>query len=123
LCDDDQHYSFVIDLGEVLLGRSRNDGMKAGERAKRTGLAIAGFIVGCGLGTGSQAVTGLWSLALPACLALMALAIAVAAKLDGSQAQPSSPSRPGSLGSRRPQGDGWARDPWSAPIVHGTRTR
>jgi hypothetical protein len=27
---------FVIDLGEVLLGRSRNDGVKAGERAKRT---------------------------------------------------------------------------------------
>src|SRR5215470_18882308 len=34
----------VVDLGEVLLGRSRNDGVKAGERAKRTGLAIAGFV-------------------------------------------------------------------------------
>ena len=77
---------FVIDLGEVLLGRGRKDGAKAGERAKRTGLAIAGFVVGCGLGAGCQAVTGLWSLALPAGLALVALAIAVAAKLDGSQA-------------------------------------
>ena len=56
---------FVIDLGEVLLGRSRNDGVKAGERAKRTALAIGGFVVGCGLGAGCQAVTGLWSLALP----------------------------------------------------------
>jgi uncharacterized membrane protein YoaK (UPF0700 family) len=91
---------FVIDLGEVLLGRSRNNGVKAGERAKRTGLAIAGFVVGCGLGAGCQAVTGLWSLVLPAGLALVALAIAVAAKLDGSQARP-----------------------WSAPIVDGTRTR
>jgi uncharacterized membrane protein YoaK (UPF0700 family) len=102
---------FVMDLGEVLLGRSRNDGVKAGERAKRTGLAIAGFVVGCGLGAGCQAVTGLWSLALPAGLALVALAIAVAAKLDGSQAQPLIPaSSRGSLGSRRPQGDGRARD-------------
>ena len=83
---------FVIDLGEVLLGRSRNDGVKAGERAKRTGLAIAGFVVGCGLGAGCQAITGLWSLALPAGLALVALAIAVAAKLNGSQAQPLIPA-------------------------------
>jgi uncharacterized membrane protein YoaK (UPF0700 family) len=95
---------FVIDLGEVLLGRSRNDGVKAGERAKRTGLAIAGFVVGCGLGAGCQAVTGLWSLALPAGLALVALVIAVAAKLDGSEAQPLIPaSSRGSTGSRRPQ--------------------
>src|SRR5438270_14100030 len=79
---------FVIDVGEVLLGRGRNDGVKAGERAKRTGLAIAGFIVGCGVGAGYQAVTGLWSPALPAGLALVALAIAVAAKLKGSQATP-----------------------------------
>jgi uncharacterized membrane protein YoaK (UPF0700 family) len=77
----------VIDLGEVLLGRSRNDAAKAGERAKRTGFAIAGFVVGCGLGAGCQAVIGLWSLALPAGLALVALAIAVAAKLDGSQSR------------------------------------
>ena len=99
----------VIDLGEVLLGRSRKDGVKAGERATRTALAIAGFVVGCGLGAGCQAATGLWSLALPAGLALVALAIAVAAKLDGSEAQPLIPaSSRGSLGSRRPQGDGRA---------------
>ena len=79
---------FVLDLGEVLIGRSRNDGVKAGERAKRSGLAIAGFVVGCGLGAGCQAVIGLWSLALPTGLALVALVIAVAAKLDGSQAHP-----------------------------------
>jgi uncharacterized membrane protein YoaK (UPF0700 family) len=115
---------FVIDLGEVLFGRSRNDGVKAGERAKRTGLAIAGFVVGCGLGALCQAVAGLWSLALPAGLALAALAIAVAAKLDGSQAQPLIPPRPE---------DHWEGvDPketarrgtaLSAPIVDGRRTR
>jgi uncharacterized membrane protein YoaK (UPF0700 family) len=82
---------FVMDLGEVLLGRSPNDGVKAGERARRTGLAIAGFVVGCGLGAWCQAVAGLWSLALPAGLALVALAMAVAAKLDGAQAHPLSP--------------------------------
>jgi Protein of unknown function (DUF1275) len=51
---------FVIDLGEVLLGPSRNR-VKAGERAKRKGFVIAGFVIGCGLGAGCQAVTGLWS--------------------------------------------------------------
>jgi len=90
--------------------------VKAGERAKRTGLAIAGFVVGCGLGAGCQAVTGLWSLALPAGLALVALVIAVGAKLDGSRAQPLIPAR-------RPKGDGRARDPWSARTVDGTRAR
>jgi uncharacterized membrane protein YoaK (UPF0700 family) len=75
---------FVMDLGEALLGRSRNDRLNAGGRARRTGLAIAGFIVGCGVGAGCQAVAGLWSLALPAGLALVALAMAVAAKLETS---------------------------------------
>jgi uncharacterized membrane protein YoaK (UPF0700 family) len=77
---------FVVDLGGILLGRSRNDRVKAGERAMRTGLAIAGFVVGCGLGAGFQSAAGLWSLALPAGLAFVALVIAVATKLDGSQA-------------------------------------
>lgn len=76
---------FVMDLGEVLLGRSPSDGVKAAARARRTGLAIASFIVGCGMGAGCQAVVGLWSLALPAGLALVAVAMAVAAKLDGAQ--------------------------------------
>jgi hypothetical protein len=65
--------------------------VKAGERAKQTGFVIAGFVIGCGLGAGCQAVTGLWSLALAAGLALVALAIAVAAKLDGSQTHPPHP--------------------------------
>jgi uncharacterized membrane protein YoaK (UPF0700 family) len=75
---------FVMDLGEAVLGRSRNDRLNAGERARRTGLAIAGFVVGCGVGAGCQAVAGLWSLALPAGLALVALAMGVTTKLDAS---------------------------------------
>src|SRR5205823_4534365 len=111
----------VIDIGEVLLGRSRNDGVKAGERAKRTSLVIAGFVIGCGLGAGCQAITGLWSLALPTGLALVALAIAVAAKLDGSQAYPlirasSRIAGKQSTPRRRPAGD-----PWSVTTIDGTR--
>jgi uncharacterized membrane protein YoaK (UPF0700 family) len=79
---------FVMDLGEMLLGGSSNDRAKAGERARRTGMAIAGFAVGCGLGAGCQAVAGLCSLVLPAGLALVALAMASAGGRDGTQAQP-----------------------------------
>jgi len=73
---------FVMDLGEVLLGRSPDDGVKAGERARRTGRLIASFVVGCGLGAGCQAVAGPWSLAVPTGLALVALAIAAPQPLD-----------------------------------------
>jgi len=65
----------VTDLGEVLFGQGGNDHAKAGERARRTGLVIAAFVVGCGLGAWCQALAGLWSLALPVGLALVALAI------------------------------------------------
>jgi uncharacterized membrane protein YoaK (UPF0700 family) len=68
----------VMDLGEFLLGRTPDDRLKAGERSRRTGLVIAGFIVGCGLGAGCQVIAGLWSLAMPAGLALVALVMAVA---------------------------------------------
>jgi uncharacterized membrane protein YoaK (UPF0700 family) len=78
---------FVIDLGQVLFARNSNDRAKAGERARRTGLAIAGFIAGCGLGAGCEAIAGLWSLMLPACLSLMALAIALGPDFDDAQSR------------------------------------
>jgi uncharacterized membrane protein YoaK (UPF0700 family) len=53
---------FMLDLG------------KARGRAMRTLPAIAGFTVGCGLGAACEAAVGLWSLALPTGLALLALA-------------------------------------------------
>jgi uncharacterized membrane protein YoaK (UPF0700 family) len=112
---------FVIDLVGVLLGHDRNNSAKAGERAKRTGLVIAGFVIGCGLGAGCEAVTGLWSLALPAGLALVALAIAVAARLDGSQVQPLIPASSRIAGNRLAPRRRPARDLWSAPTIDGTR--
>jgi uncharacterized membrane protein YoaK (UPF0700 family) len=66
---------FVVDLGEILLGRDPGSRAKAVERARRTGTAIAGFVVGAGLGASCQAHVGLWSLAMPTGLALAALAI------------------------------------------------
>jgi uncharacterized membrane protein YoaK (UPF0700 family) len=65
----------VLDLGEVWLGTNRGGRAKAVARARRTGVAIAGFVVGSGLGAWCQAHVGLWSLAVPTGLALVALAI------------------------------------------------
>jgi uncharacterized membrane protein YoaK (UPF0700 family) len=66
---------FVIDLGEVLLGTELGRRSKAVARAQRTGIAIVGFVVGSGLGAWCQAHLGLWSLTVPAGLALTALVI------------------------------------------------
>src|SRR5207245_10892599 len=66
---------FTMDLGELLLGRDPDEVAKARSRAKHTWPAIVGFTVGCGLGAACEAAVGLWSLALPAGLALLALAM------------------------------------------------
>ncbi len=66
---------FTMDVTEVLLGRDPGAVARARTRAKRAGQAIAGFAVGCGLGAVCEVTMGLWSLALPAGLALLALAI------------------------------------------------
>jgi uncharacterized membrane protein YoaK (UPF0700 family) len=67
---------FVVDLGEVWLGSDPSGRAKAVVRARRTGTAIAGFVIGACLGAWCQARLGLWSLAMPTGLALAALAIA-----------------------------------------------
>jgi uncharacterized membrane protein YoaK (UPF0700 family) len=72
---------FTMDVGEVLLGRDPDDVAKARSRAKHTWPAIVGFAVGCGLDAAFEAAVGLWSLALPVGLALLALAMGLAAKL------------------------------------------
>jgi len=64
----------VLDLGEVWLGRDPGGRAKALARARRTGVAIAGFVVGSCLGAWCQAHVGLWSLVVPTGLALAALA-------------------------------------------------
>jgi uncharacterized membrane protein YoaK (UPF0700 family) len=66
---------FAIAAGEMML-RGAPDRIKAARtRAARTWPAIAGFAIGCGIGAASEAALGMWSLILPACLALIALAI------------------------------------------------
>jgi uncharacterized membrane protein YoaK (UPF0700 family) len=92
----------TMDVGEVLVGRDRDDVAKARNRAKHTWPAVVGFVVGCGLGAWCEAVTGLGSLALPTGLGLFALLLGLATKLDKPQAQPpiaslvaeTSPQRP-----------------------------
>ena len=72
----------TMDLGDVLLARDPNDAAEARSRAKHTWPAVVGFALGCGLGAAGQAALGLWSLALPAGLALLALALGFSARLD-----------------------------------------
>jgi uncharacterized membrane protein YoaK (UPF0700 family) len=76
---------FTMDVAEVLLGREPDAVARARTRVKRTAQVIAGFAVGCGLGAIGEVKIGLWSLALPAGLALLALAIVLppAASLNG----------------------------------------
>jgi uncharacterized membrane protein YoaK (UPF0700 family) len=76
---------FVLDLGDAVLGRSSEARGKARERARPTGLATAGFLVGCILGAAAEATVGLASLVLPAGLALAALALGVAASLSSTR--------------------------------------
>jgi uncharacterized membrane protein YoaK (UPF0700 family) len=75
----------TMDLGEMLLERDPDAVARAHSRAKHTWPAIVGFTVGCGLGAACEAAVGLWSLALPAGLALLALAMGVAATLDSGR--------------------------------------
>ena len=66
---------FTMDVGEMLIGHERDDVARARSSAKHTWPTILGFTVGCGLGAMCEAAIGLWSLALPAGLALLALAM------------------------------------------------
>jgi uncharacterized membrane protein YoaK (UPF0700 family) len=75
---------FVIDVGTVLLGRNPHELSSARKRAKRAWPAIVGFAIGCGLGAVCEAAFGLQSLELPVGLALLALALGLSAKPDGS---------------------------------------
>jgi uncharacterized membrane protein YoaK (UPF0700 family) len=76
---------FMMDVGDVMLGRRPADVAKARDRAMRTWPAIVGFAVGCGLGAACEAAIGLRSLALPTGLALLAVAMGLAANLEGGR--------------------------------------
>jgi len=66
---------FMLDLGEVLVGRDRAKAAQARRRAMQTFPVILGFATGCVLGAAFEAAAGLWSLALPTGLALIAFGI------------------------------------------------
>ncbi len=76
---------FMMDVGEVILASDPDKVAKARIRAKNTWPPIVGFAVGCGLGAACEATVGLWSLALPASLAMLAFAMGFAVKLDGGE--------------------------------------
>ena len=69
---------FMLDLGGILVGGDQTEAAKARSRAMRTLPVIVGFATGCGLGAVCEAAAGLWSLALPTGLALLALAMGLA---------------------------------------------
>jgi len=71
---------FMMDLGDMLLARDADEMAKARNRAKHTWPALVGFTAGCGLGAACEATFGLRSLALPAGLALLALALSFTVK-------------------------------------------
>jgi len=66
---------FTMDVGEMLIGREPDGVARARSRAKDTWPTIVGFTVGCGLGGACEAAIGFWSLAVPAGLALLAVAV------------------------------------------------
>jgi len=66
----------LIDIGEVLAGCDHAKAARARTRAMRTFPVILTFATGCILGAAAEAAAGLWSLALPTGLALVAFGIA-----------------------------------------------
>jgi len=71
---------FMLDLGEALAGGDAAKVAEARNRAMHTLPVIVGFTIGCGLGAAGEAVAGLWSLALPTGLALLAFAMGLPQK-------------------------------------------
>jgi len=69
---------FMMDVGEVLLVKNSKEAAEARRRAQQTWPAIVGFIVGAGLGAVCFRAVGMWSLALPTGLAMLAVATGLA---------------------------------------------
>ena len=76
---------FMMDVGTTLCGRDPHEVAAAHKRARQTWPAIVGFAVGCALGAVCEAATGLWSLTLPAALALSALGLGFATEPSGTE--------------------------------------
>jgi uncharacterized membrane protein YoaK (UPF0700 family) len=69
---------FMLDLGNMVVGRDQAEVARARRGARRTLPVIVGFIVGCAAGAALEAAAGLRSLALPTALAALALVMALA---------------------------------------------
>jgi uncharacterized membrane protein YoaK (UPF0700 family) len=78
---------FTMNIGEVMFGRELSDAAKVRDRAMQTWPAIVGFAIGCGLGAACQTAIGLMSLALPAELAVLAVAMGMTANIEGGEDQ------------------------------------
>ena len=76
----------AIDVGDLLLARQAGNVLKAQTRAKHTWPAVLGFVVGCAVGAWFEMLIGLRSLILPTVLALLALVLGLATKLDDERA-------------------------------------
>ena len=77
---------FMMDVGEVLLAKNSTHAAEARHRAQHAWPAIVGFIAGAGLGAACFGAAGIWSLALPTGLALLAVATGLAPpKINGTQ--------------------------------------
>jgi uncharacterized membrane protein YoaK (UPF0700 family) len=63
------------DLGTVMVGRDALEVANAKSRALDTLPLAIGFVLGCALGAAGEATVGLWSLSLPAILALIACVV------------------------------------------------
>jgi uncharacterized membrane protein YoaK (UPF0700 family) len=66
---------FATDVGELLIGADPAEVNQARKRAARTLPVIIGFAIGCGLGAACEVAFGMWSLALPTGVALIALVL------------------------------------------------
>jgi len=76
---------FAIHVIEAGRGGDPARLVKTLHRAARTLSMILGFASGCALGAACEAAVGMWSLALPAALALLALAMAIQQRLGAPQ--------------------------------------
>jgi uncharacterized membrane protein YoaK (UPF0700 family) len=75
---------FTVDIGTLFIGRPGEDLAGARTRVKHTWPAIVWFAVGCALGAVCHAAFALWSVALPAAFALIALGLGFSAKVGES---------------------------------------
>jgi uncharacterized membrane protein YoaK (UPF0700 family) len=69
---------FMMDVGSLELRHDPREISAARNRARHTWPAIVGFAIGCGLGAAADHACGLWSLALPTALALLACVMSLA---------------------------------------------